>query len=417
MESSGKEKTRLEILYDGHYYDVTDFVRRHPGGREIIGFYTHPNEDATIPIQQFHARSLDKVTGIMKTLKRRRAPEIPEAEVSAIKKKIQMRNKELTEDFTKLYLELKAEGLFQPSYFHIAWRLMETLLFAFLGLYLITNYSNFWTKLLGCFIFATAQARAGWLQHEGGHLSLTGNPKLDRLLQVYLLGSIEGWSAIMWRRHHNLHHAMTQRIGKDIDLDVSPIFLLNIDVLHDPSQVNHPLYKYQLWFAPFFVPLGELYFCVWKTGRCLLKYRVPEEIFAIGIFYVIAYWIGLWPWIFTRYITMSYFFVNFGLSHTHLPVTNKPTHWVEHALVHTADVEQRPWCDWWMGYLNYQIEHHLFPTMPEFRNKLAVERVKALSQKHGLPYNVYSYKEAIVRMVCNVWDVTQKVKQFPQKSK
>jgi len=61
-----------EILYDGYYYDVTDFARRHPGGN-IIDFYTDKGEDATHAIQQFHQRSTKRVTAIMKSFKRRPA--------------------------------------------------------------------------------------------------------------------------------------------------------------------------------------------------------------------------------------------------------------------------------------------------------------------------------------------------------
>jgi fatty acid desaturase len=63
-------------------------------------------------------------------------------------------------------------------------------------------------------------------------------------------------------------------------------------------------------------------------------------------------------------------------------VTNEPLHWVEYALLHTVDVQHSWWCDWWMGYLNYQIEHHLFPTMPDFRLRAIVPRVRALAQMH-----------------------------------
>jgi len=404
---------RREILYDGYLYDVTDFVKRHPGGREIIGFYTQDNEDATIPIQQFHARSEKKVLGIMKSFKRRPITEIPDAEISAEEKEIQAKNKVLTEDFTKLYLELKAEGLFEPSYSHIFYRMTEMIILLVLGLYIVIQYSNPWIKFLGCFVLSMAQGRAGWIMHEGGHLSLTGKPRIDRLIQVFCVGVMVGWSGIYWRRHHNLHHAMTQRIKRDIDLDLSPVFLLNINVMEDPKMAKNLLYQYQIYFTPILSLLILFYQLVWETGRYILKYRIPEEIFAIGVHFAVSYYyLGFWPWFITNWMGIVYAFFNFGLSHTHLPVTNKPTHWVEYGLVHTVDVEHRPWCDWWMGYLNYQIEHHLFPTMPQFRNKLAVERVRALAQKHGLPYQVLDYKEACIKMVKNVLDVSQQVKKL-----
>jgi fatty acid desaturase len=41
------------------------------------------------------------------------------------------------------------------------------------------------------------------------------------------------------------------------------------------------------------------------------------------------------------------------------------------------------WVDWWMSYLNYQVEHHLFPSMPQFRHPQTSIHVQALFKKHG----------------------------------
>lgn len=63
---------RTEILFDGYFYDVTDFMKKHPGG-SIIEYYTKYGEDATHAIQQFHHRSTKRVTAIMSSLKKRPA--------------------------------------------------------------------------------------------------------------------------------------------------------------------------------------------------------------------------------------------------------------------------------------------------------------------------------------------------------
>lgn len=62
----------MEILFDGYFYDVTDFVKKHPGG-SIIEYYTKSGEDATHPIQQFHHRSIKRVTAMMSSMKIRPA--------------------------------------------------------------------------------------------------------------------------------------------------------------------------------------------------------------------------------------------------------------------------------------------------------------------------------------------------------
>jgi fatty acid desaturase len=51
--------------------------------------------------------------------------------------------------------------------------------------------------------------------------------------------------------------------------------------------------------------------------------------------------------------------------------------------------------DWWMGYLNFQIEHHLYPSMPQFRHPMISPRVKALFEKHGLEYKRMDYISAM----------------------
>jgi len=64
-----------------------------------------------------------------------------------------------------------------------------------------------------------------------------------------------------------------------------------------------------------------------------------------------------------------------------------------------------------MGYVNYQIEHHLFPTMPNYRNHLVAQRVKALAEKHNIPYIVYSYPEAVVKMLRNLGHVSKELRE------
>lgn len=66
------EKKLQEIFYNGYFYDVTDFISKHPGG-SVIKFYTERGEDATQAIDQFHFRSKNRVNNFLKTLKKRPA--------------------------------------------------------------------------------------------------------------------------------------------------------------------------------------------------------------------------------------------------------------------------------------------------------------------------------------------------------
>lgn len=64
---------------------------------------------------------------------------------------------------------------------------------------------------------------------------------------------------------------------------------------------------------------------------------------------------------------------------------------------------------WWMSYLNFQIEHHLFPSMPQFRHPIISPRVKALLEKHGLAYDQRSYIEAMGVTFSNLHKVGMEV--------
>jgi hypothetical protein len=58
-------------MYEGFYYDLTDFIQRNPGGYEINSF-TEPGEDGTLVIQRFH-QSIKQVLAMMNALPKRPA--------------------------------------------------------------------------------------------------------------------------------------------------------------------------------------------------------------------------------------------------------------------------------------------------------------------------------------------------------
>ena len=58
-----------------------------------------------------------------------------------------------------------------------------------------------------------------------------------------------------------------------------------------------------------------------------------------------------------------------------------------------------------MAYLNFQIEHHLFPSMPQYNHPKICHRVRALFEKHGVEYDVRPYWECIRVTYANLWAV------------
>ncbi len=74
-----------------------------------------------------------------------------------------------------------------------------------------------------------------------------------------------------------------------------------------------------------------------------------------------------------------------------------PLDFLHQQVLSSRNVRAHPVTDFWYGGLNYQIEHHLFPTIPRNNLKKAQQIVKAFCQEHDLPYHetgfLQSYRE------------------------
>merc|ERR1711908_63740 len=119
--------------------------------------------------------------------------------------------------------------------------------------------------------------------------------------------------------------------------------------------------------------------------------------------------LGAAAWLYTVHVAIgaSYIFINFAVSHTHRDVVpaNKHISWTLYSANHTTNCTPSWWCNWWMAYLNFQIEHHLFPAMPQYRHPQICHRVKALFDKHGVEYDVRPYTTCMAATFQNLWDV------------
>jgi fatty acid desaturase len=57
--------------------------------------------------------------------------------------------------------------------------------------------------------------------------------------------------------------------------------------------------------------------------------------------------------------------------------------------------------DFLMGYLNYQIEHHLWPDLPMLKYRQAAPRLKAICARHGVPY----VEQSVFRRFGKLWAI------------
>lgn len=428
METDADPRPRDTITIDGVTYDITEF--KHPGG-SIIN-YMKNTADATEVFREFHHRSSDRVNKVLQSL-----PIYPEIAppLVAPEHTLTDHQKAMTADFREMREKLVAQGLFEPDYIHVYFRMLELAFYFGMGTWLASY--NIYASVLSFIAFKT---RCGWVQHECGHLSFTGNKRIDRAFQVFTMGFGAGVSSSVWNSMHQRHHAAPQKIKHDIDLDTTPfVAFFNRafeSTRHGPNTarfMNRWWMRLQAWtFLPLvngiFVHLLWMYYLHPKKvfhRVCSATTREERSSAAFELVCMTASHISL-PLIFytggggggglvwsyfllmvVNFWNLVYLFGHFSLSHSFTGVVPETKHllWFEYALDHTVNISTRSaLVTWIMGYLNFQIEHHLFPSMPQYKNALAAPYVRAFCERHAptLKYTEHSYKDAWRLMLSNL---------------
>jgi len=391
-----KSSKKEEVLINGRVYDLSGFRRKHPGG-SIYKFYVDDNNfpDATDAFNNFHRRS-DKAKKWLKNW--------PSRELTAEEKQTKIPESDqetaLLDDFHKLEQEFKDEGLFDPSIPHAIWRCAEILIMHVIGIKLM--YAGY---LVPAFILlGLATGRCGWWMHELGHHATGLGQQTDIWLHEFFYGFGCGMSGAFWRNQHNKHHATPQKLEHDVDLATMPLVAFHSSVVGRQGLIGKLWTRAQAILFPtlscLLVGLGWQYFLhlrymqrtkqvrefLWVVLRHIAIWQLFGQYGLSNVVkgYICYVWIGC-----------VYIFTNFSLSHTHLPVTNPDEflNWVRYSSDHTTNIHPGHfgWVNWWMGYLNFQIEHHLFPAMLQYRFPKVHVRIKALFEKHGIHYDQRTY--------------------------
>uniref|UniRef100_A0A8C2AW90 Fatty acid desaturase 2 n=1 Tax=Cyprinus carpio TaxID=7962 RepID=A0A8C2AW90_CYPCA len=391
------------IVVERKVYNVSQWVKRHPGGLRIIGHYA--GEDATDAFHAFHP-NLQLVRKYMKPLL---IGELEASEPSQDRQK----NGALVEDFRALRERLEAEGCFktQPLFFIL--HLGHILLLEAIALMLLWYFGTGWINTaIVSVILATAQSQAGWLQHDFGHLSVFKNSRWDHLLHKFVIGHLKGASAGWWNHRHFQHHAKPNIFKKDPDVN-----MLNAFVVGNVQPVEYGIKKIKT------LPYNHQHKYFFFIGPPLLipvyfQFQIIQNMITHGLWvdlmwcisYYVRYFLCYTQFYSVLWAVLLFNIVRFMESHwfvwvtqmSHIPMDidyEKHQDWLNMQLDATCNIEQSFFNDWFSGHLNFQIEHHLFPTMPRHNYWRAAPRVRALCDKYGVKYQEKGLYEAFVDIV------------------
>ncbi|HSZ38554.1 MAG TPA: acyl-CoA desaturase [Trebonia sp.] len=282
-----------------------------------------------------------------------------------------------TAGFRALALQVRAIGLLdrRPVYY----RLKITLtIFAFLAAWVLFVFvGNSWTTLAVAALVGIIFTQLGFIGHDAGHNQVFSTRRRNRLLGLAVGNVLIGLSFSWWVHKHNAHHAHPNEVGLDPDIGEG-VPAASPDA---PANGGRTLASWLArWQAPLFFPLMVL-----RSGgmhvlgiKRLLRQRdrasaVEASLITLhAALYLTVVLLVLSPLRALAFVVVQqavfsvYLGISFAPNHKGMPLidTATPTGFARRQVVTSRNISGGWFTDFMLGGLNYQIEHHLFPSMP-----------------------------------------------------
>jgi len=266
-------------------------------------------------------------------------------------------------------------------------------------------------------LLGTAQTQAGWLQHDFGHLSVFKESKWNHWLHYILICHLKSASRTWWNWRHFLHHAKPNTILHDPDIKASYVFVFGKEMARRwgakkkgimPYSVQH--HYWHLIGPPLLLPT---YFH-WENITYAVANRRWWDLFWMMTFFakhfmlygpLLGGWGALWFYFLFRVVESHWFVYVTQMNHIPMLIDfDKKYDWPTLQNLTTCNVEQSMFNDWFTGHLNFQLEHHLFPTMPRHNYHKANVLVRAMYKKHNVPMLTKTLGTAMADIIASLKD-------------
>lgn len=252
------------------------------------------------------------------------------------------------------------------------------------------------------------------VMHDANHSSYSRNPKVNYWLGHTL--NLLGASVFNWKLQHNvLHHTYTNITDLDDDIEAKLVFRFS------PHTEVKWYHRFQYIYAFLFYGILTLFWVFIKDFVQYVKYRqrgvntnttrqnriVLAKILAVKTVYIATFFIvpvfilnlpagayisGFLLMHFIAGIILTIVFqLAHSVEHTTHPLPDKTgtveNCWAIHQLNTTSNFSRKnKIISWYVGGLNFQVEHHLFPNICHVHYPAIAPIVKQTAEEFGIPY-------------------------------
>jgi linoleoyl-CoA desaturase len=274
---------------------------------------------------------------------------------------------------------------------------------------LVFRVTTLWMGLLAAMSLGLAITGIAFnIQHDGNHGAFSNRNWLNRLTGLTL--DFIGASSYLWVQKHNLaHHTYTNIPGSDEDIEIQPLGRLAPD---DPYYTPHRFQHFYLWLVYALLPMQVHFYNDFRklwTGKISTRsFPRPHGWELAGLIagkLVFASWAFVIPCFFHRVWVVALFYlltsgvmgvvlsVVFQLAHS-VEETGHPSYadetrseWVRHQIQTTAEFARgNPLVTWYLGGLNFQTTHHLFPKVCHVHYPRLSPLIEQVCLTHGVEY-------------------------------
>jgi fatty acid desaturase len=238
----------------------------------------------------------------------------------------------------------------------------------------------------------------GFLGHDAGHLQISGSRRVSYLLGILLgnlgIGLSYGW----WVNKHNRHHANPNTEGADPDIMMKAL-AMTVRQATTSSGLSRIIFRCQAYlFFPML--LGEAASLHAASIKALVRRggrRRAAEAVLLGLHiagYLTVVFAVLSPVKAIIFILVQqglfgfYMGASFAPNHKGMPILQPgdENDFLRRQVLTSRNVRGGWFTDLALGGLNYQIEHHLFPSMPRPSLRRSQPLISEFCRQEGLPY-------------------------------
>jgi fatty acid desaturase len=282
-----------------------------------------------------------------------------------------------TASFHALARQVRAIGLLdrRPAYYRV--KITLTIFAFFAGWALFVIVGNSWAALAVAPLVGMTFTQLGFIGHDAGHNQVFGTRRHNRLLGLIVGNALIGLSFGWWVPKHNAHHAHPNEMGRDPDIGEG-IALASSDA---PGNGRGPVVS---WLARrqalLFFPLMLLRSCGMHVLGIKRLLRQRDHAAAVegslivlhaALYLAVVLWV-LSPLKALAFVAVQqavfslYLGISFAPNHKGMPIIESATTtgFARRQVVTARNITGGRFTTFMLGGLNYQIEHHLFESMP-----------------------------------------------------